>query len=418
MKIFYYGLVMLACLSAAVSGAADEAKPVLRVLHSAQTSYQGAAVDTIVDTFSALTGVDIDVAHIAYAEQHEHLLEAIGDYDVVAIDQAWLKELTTKELLSPLTHYQSHSIRNDIMPEVLSAFRIRKELMAFPALLNFQLFFYNRAMIKEAGFSKAPRTLEELLEQMMALKNQGIVQYPWTDSWRKGESLLCDYIWLTAAFGGELFDDNGQPSFDSTEGVSALEFMRLLIDKQLAHPDILQNDELAVTDQFLARKAAFTSNWVFMQGFIRQADPPIRSEGAIALLPIADGKSMETVSVSAFQGLAIPADAADKALAWQWIAFFTSPLVQRAYLYEMPIWTSLQQSDDAKLFFPGHDIRHTQLKNARQRPMLDNYSQVSSILQEHLYAALKGRVLPDEALRQAKTEIQSLHKNNGREAQK
>ena len=411
MKKLFCGLAIFACFYASATIEAEEATKRLRILYTAQSGYQQPEISLIAKTFSKLTGVDIDIDYAVYAEQYQRLQESSTEYDVVSLDQVWLKDLAAHNLLAPLNSYQTRAIRDDIAPEVLGAFRIQKQMLAFPSLLNFQLFFYNQALLEEAGFSTAPKTLEELLEQMNIMKEQGIVQYPWTDSWRSGEGLLCDYVWLTAAFGGELFDRDDQPVFDTGAGLKALEFMRQLIDKQLANPDILLNDELAVKDQFLAREAAFTSNWVFMQGFIERADSEIQTEGKLALLPVAEGNSKKTVSVSALQGIGITANATDKDLAWQWIEFFTSPLVQRAYLYEMPIWTSLQTSDDAKLFLSGMDIKQAQLQSIQHRPMLENYAQISSILQKHIYAALAGNVLPADALQQAKAEIQPLLKN-------
>ncbi len=411
MKKLFYGLVAIACLYASAAIAAEETSDRLRVLYTAQSSYQESEIDLIAGTFSELTGTTMEINYVAYADQYQHLQESIADYDVVSLDQVWLTDLASKNLLAPLNSYQTRAIRDDITPEVLSAFRVQKELLAFPSLLNFQLFFYNQTMLEEAGFSAAPKTLEELLEQMVALKEQGIVQYPWTDAWRQSEGLLCDYVWLSGAFGGQLFTQDGEPVFDTGAGLKALEFMRLLIDKQLTNPDILLNDELTAKDQFLAREAVFTSNWVFMQGFIERADSGVQTEGKVALLPVVGGNSKNTVSVSAFQGIGITATAENKDLAWQWIKFFTSPLVQRAYLYEMPIWTSVQTSDDAKLFLSGQDIKRAQLKSVQQRPMLENYSQISTILQRHLYAALEGSVLPADALQQAKAEIQPLLKS-------
>lgn len=407
-KKILYGLVTFACFYSSAAFATEETTSRIRVLYTAQSGYQESEIDLISDTFSELTGIEMVIDYVAYAEQYQVLQESIADYDVVSLDQVWLTDLAAKNLLAPLGGYQTRAIRDDIAPEVLKAFRVQKELLAFPSLLNFQLFFYNQAMLEEAGFNAAPKTLEELLEQMTALKEQGIVQYPWTDAWRPGEGLLCDYVWLTAAFGGRLFERNGEPSFDTGAGLKALEFMRLLIDKQLANPDILLNDELTVKDQFLAREAAFTSNWVFMQGFIERAGSDVQNEGKLALLPVAEGNSKKSVSVSAFQGIGITATATNKDLAWQWIKFFTSPLVQRAYLYEMPIWTSLQNSDDAQLFLADLNIKQAQLKSVQHRPMLENYPQISKILQRHIYSTLEGSVLPAEALQQAKTEIQRL----------
>lgn len=399
----------LVCVYTPVAtGAEDMTTTTLRAMYTAQSGYQPDELQMISRIFRDLSGIEVEINYVDYEEQYQQIVESTSTYDIVSLDQIWVADLATKGTLTPLDEHITRQIRTDIEPAILRAFRYQKKIWAFPYLVNFQLFFYNQEMLEEAGFLAPPKTLEEMVEQMILLKEDGIVQYPWSDAWRQGEGLICEYVWLTAAFGGELFDGDGWPVFDRKPGVEALEFMVMLLDEQLASPDILTNDAIAAKDAFIAGDAAFTSNWVFMQGFLNGPKSLIEDQGKMGLLPVTEGDKQDTVSVSGFQGIGISADSVNKEAAWQWITFFTSPLVQRAYLVEMPVWTSVQSSDDVKMLVPDWNIKQTQLRSVIHRPRLENYTEVSAILQKYIYAALERQMEPSDALKQATEEVKEL----------
>jgi multiple sugar transport system substrate-binding protein len=114
--------------------------------------------------------------------------------------------------------------------------------------------------------------------------------------------------------------------------------------------------------------------------------------------------------VGGFQGIAMTANSEKKEAAWKWMEFFTCPLVQRAFLFEMPIWTSVQTSQDANMLDPMMTIKREQLASVRHRPNIPNYSDVSLILQRYIYLTLNGRMEATAALKQAKIEIEALMK--------
>jgi multiple sugar transport system substrate-binding protein len=359
--------------------------------------------------FSELTGIEVKIDYIDYNDQYEKIVGSASIYDVLSLDQIWLADFVSKGLLAPLDDYITKRMKRDCVPAVLKAFQYQNETWAFPFLVNFQLFFYNENMVKAAGFKNPPKSLEAMVEQMRAMKERGIIEYPWTDSWDQSEGLINEYVWLTAAFGGSLFDEAGKPVFDQKAGTMALKFMVMLLKEQLAHPKILTNDEIAAKDDFISGQAAFTSNWIFQAGFLD--DPKVSTiikQGKMGLLPASESITSTTASVGGFQGIAIPAASQQKEAAWKWIKFFTSPLVQRAYFFEMPIWTSVQTSQDANMLDPMMTIKREQLLNVHHRPNIPNYSEVSLILQKYIHLTLKGRMEATAALKQAKTEIEAL----------
>ncbi|MBA7486311.1 putative ABC transporter-binding protein [subsurface metagenome] len=307
----------------------------------------------------------------------------------------------------------SPAVKEDIAPAIMDAFVFDGKTWAMPFLANFQLFFYNIDMIKKAGFDAAPKTLEEMVKQMEAIKAKGICKYPWTDSWNQKEGLTCEYVWLTGAFGGDTFDKDGKPIFAIGPGLKALEFMVMLLDKELASPKSLTNDEPAARDDFIAGNAAFTSNWTFQYGSMN--DPSISKvvgAGKMGLLPVAKdvlGKYLyNTASVSGFQGAAILANSKNKEAAWKYVRFITSPIVQRAYLTEMPVWTSVQTSAYAMTMDPVIDVKAKEIASVHHRPKVPPYPEVSSILQRYIHSALTGKMEPKAAMDKAKTEIEAV----------
>ncbi len=380
----------------------------LRVLYAAQAGYQPEELKLLSNLFEELSGIAVNIDTVAYQESYLKITAADAPYDVVSFDQLWLANLLKQGRLAPLDDYLSSPMRKDIAPSLWKAFRDQKQTWAMPLLVNFQLMYYNAAMLQKIELTNPPANLEDMVDQMLQLKKAGVVEYPWTDAWRSGEELVAEYTWLIGAFGGELFNDDGQPTFDSDAGLKALQFMVALLEKQLANPKILTNDDIAAKDDFITAQAAFTSNWTFLQGQLNAPNSTVNSQAAMMLLPVSRSVSAKSSSVSAMQGIGILATSPQKDAAWKWIAFFTSPVVQRAYASEMPIWTSVQTSADINSLDPLMAVKRAQLEAAHHRPKRADYQQVSQILQQRLSAALRGEMTASDALKQAKQEIDAL----------
>lgn len=410
-KIVISFIWMLILIGMCASGFAQEPPKAISILYMAHSGYHPDDLQMLTKIFNDLSGIKVNIDYSKYTDHYKRMAEHASAYDVISLDQIWLADFASKKIILPLDTYMSKSMKSDIESSILRAFQYQGQTWAFPFLINVQLFFYNKMMLEKAGFEEPPATLEEMVEQMRELKEQGIVKYPWTDSWEQSEELVCEFVWLTGAFGGKLFDREGQPVFDQPPGVKALEFMVMLLKDQLADPNILTYDEIAAKDAFITGQAAFTSNWLFQLGLLD--DPEISEivqQGAFGLLPVSENMDKKTVSVGGFQGIAIVANSEKKDLAWKWIEFFTSPLVQRAFLFEMPIWKSVQTSKDANMLDPIMSIKRTQLQNTSHRPNIPRYLEISPILQRYIHTALKGRLGPSDALSKAKTEIEMLLK--------
>lgn len=81
-----------------------------------------------------------------------------------------------------------------IIPEIYKAIEYGGTLWAMPFLANFQLFYTNMNILKKAGFKNPPSTLEEAVYMCKVAKTRGLIKYPWFESLRKQESLVCEYV--------------------------------------------------------------------------------------------------------------------------------------------------------------------------------------------------------------------------------
>lgn len=403
-------VVLVAACSLGVS-----AKETLNVIYMAQAGYQPDDIRDMADLFEFLTDTKVNITFVKYDEQHEKIVASavapVATYDVILLDLIWTAEFASKKMVVPLDDKITPEMRKDIAPAIMDAFVFDGKTWAMPFLANFQLFFYNADMIKKAGFDGPPKTLEEMVEQMRVMKAKNIVKYPWTDSWNQKEGLVCEYVWLTGAFGGDTFDANGKPIFNEGPGVKALEFMVSLLKEGLANPKCLTNDETAAKDDFISGNAAFTTNWTFQYALMN--DPAVSKvvgAGEMGLIPVsrivADKK--KTASVSGFQGAAIMANSRKKDLAWKYVKFITSPLVQRSYLQEMPVWTSVQKSAYANMMDKTMAVKSEQIAAVHHRPKVPPYPEVSSILQRYIHLALQMKMEPKAALDKAAEEIKAV----------
>ncbi len=394
----------------------QEKAKVLNIIYMAQAGYQPEEVQKMADDFTAKTGIKVNINFVKYDEQYKEIIKSATSkdpiYDVFSLDLIWTSEFAEKGYCIDMTDKVS-SVADDIAPAIIDAFRYKEKIWAMPFLANFQLFFYNMDYIQKAGYQNPPATLEEMVEQMKAMKKKGIVKYPWADSWNPKEGLVCEYVWLTGAFGGDTFDNEGKPIFNTGAGLKALEFMVMLLKEGLANPISLESDEPMAKDIFISGQSAFTSNWTFQYALMNNPEvSKVVGKAKMGLLPVSKDVLGEyeynTASVSGFQGLGILSNSNNKDAAWEYIKHITSKEIQKKHLEEMPVWTSVQRDPEVLEKDSTMEIKSKQIASVHHRPRVVKYTEVSAILQKYIYSALKEEISPKEALDKAVEEINKL----------
>jgi multiple sugar transport system substrate-binding protein len=412
------GVTMASLLDACASGsgATTPTPPagatVIKALLFDQVGYDPTVLQTLANKFRGLHDnkvyVSIETAH--YRELYDSVLAAglskAAPYDVVALDQVWVPEFANRKQLLSLKEQITDDARSDIMPSLLDAFSFKGTNWAMPHVLNVQSLYYNKSLLRAAGFQDPPKTLEDWHAQMTALRTRVT---PYTDSWAQDEGLVSDFVRITAQFGGDLFDTNGRPLLLEPPAQRAAAFMRQLIDEHLVRADIAASNEPDAMRAFLSGGVAFTTNWNFVWGAMNDpAYSQIVGQGSVAAVPAAASTGKPAASVSGFLGLGVLANSAHQDLAVAWLRYLTSPEVQSQQTGQLPIWTSLQNSADLRKANPEIGVFLSNLANSRPRPKLGHYVEASSVLQRHLHDLVLGSASPSSAMAQAQAELLAL----------
>jgi multiple sugar transport system substrate-binding protein len=266
------------------------------------------------------------------------------------------------------------------------------------------------SLLNEAGFSRPPSTLEEMVAMARAAKKAGLIRYPIMESWNKAEALICDFTIMVGAFGGNLVDDRGLPRVDSPPCLQALQFMTSLLKEGLVNPYSLESDEVFAGDAFLMGDVLFETNWTFVTGRIAEALYGKGDRLAAALIPVAQAVKPRVVTstVSGYQGLAVTRNSRAKTEAWKFVQFLASPDFQRQHLTEMSVWSRVWNEKRTRQIDPNIDLKRAQLAGVHDRIGHPHYRSISLILQDSLYDALTGVETPAAALHGAQKRIEAL----------
>ena len=391
-------------------------KEEINFLYMAQSGYQPPEIQEQASLFYKQTGIKVNISFPGYEDRHNILLndfkEKTSYYDVVLVDLIWIKEFINSGYLEAVPDYLDKKIKNGIVPEIYSAFSDNGKLWAFPFHADFQLLYVNRNLLIESGFHYPPATLEEAAAMAESAKKAGLLKYPLFDSWKKEEALICEFTWLTGAFGGTLTDGSGNINLLTPAPLKALDFMVMLLEKGLMNPFSLQADELLTADVFISGDALFTTNWTFQGDLLSKRSKTVNFSWLPALIPVSAelsaAESINTVSVSGYEGLSVPVFSKHKKSAWNFIDFLAGPSFQYAHLNYLPVWEYLWKKEKIKSEDPYISLKELQLKGVISRPSLPDYIQVSKILQKWIYKALNMDISPAAALENAQREIDAV----------
>ena len=74
---------------------------------------------------------------------------------------------------------------------------------------------FNSALFEQAGLDGFPETFDDLDQALDTLKAKGVADSPMTMPMSATEGSVTPWYLLTLAMGGQLFDENNQPVFNS-----------------------------------------------------------------------------------------------------------------------------------------------------------------------------------------------------------
>ncbi|WP_448954749.1 extracellular solute-binding protein [Labrys neptuniae] len=388
----------------ALAGMSPAAAETLNALFMAQAAYSDADVKAMTAAFEKDNpGVTVNVEFVPYEALYDKIVasKAAGGsgYDVVLYDVIWPAAFAQNGVLVDVTNRLKDMDRSKVFDGAWATVNYDGKTYGLPWILDTKYLFYNTEMLQKAGIAEPPKTWDELAKDAKIIKDKGITQYPIVWSWSQAEAVICDYVTLTAAYGGKFFDGT-TPVFDKGGSLDAVNYMAQSLKDGLSNPNSKEYLEEDVRKVFSAGDAAFALNWTYMYA---KANDPAESKvvGKVGVVPApgVDGKSKAS-AVNGSMGLGITAGSSKPDLAWKYITYLTSKPVQDQYAkLSLPIWKA-SYADAAVTKGQESLVKaaDTSIGIMTSRPTVVSYQELSTILQAQIQNALAGKASPADAL--------------------
>jgi len=374
--------------------------------------------------FQAETGIDVELMRkpMDTGLHRQSLVVPLStrksDPDVFLMDVAWLAQFAASRWLTPLGPYLAKGgcgDRNAFFPHILAlADTYEGNLVALPVFIDGGLLYYRTDLLRKYGLGGPPRTLDELLRYAQKVQkgerrtNPGFFAFVWQGA--QYEGLICDFLEFAGSDGSFTVKD-GSVSVDTPENRKALRFMHDLIHLHGVSPPNTYTEmkEEEVRRFFQGGNALFERNWPYAFALHEAEGSPVRGKTAIAPVPsFAPGRSVSTLG-GWHVGISRFSDA--KTESYRLLCFLTSYEVQKKMTLHLgwnPGRKDVYDDPDVLDRMPHFRNLRAVFENARPRPIVPYYTQLSEILQRHLNAALAGNSPPEEALATAQKQMQAI----------
>jgi multiple sugar transport system substrate-binding protein len=172
----------------------------IHVLTMDQAAMTTDEMDAVAREFEAGNpDVKVEIEYIAYDNLHDKFVTAMATnpppYDVVMVDVVWYDEFINAGYIADVTDMVNAGIpdKDKIFPTAWNVVTRDGKAYGLPWLLDTKYLFYNKDILKQAGFDNPPKTWEELTMQAKAIKDKGLVEYPIVWSWAQAEAAICDF---------------------------------------------------------------------------------------------------------------------------------------------------------------------------------------------------------------------------------
>ncbi|MDQ4101533.1 MAG: extracellular solute-binding protein, partial [Thermoproteota archaeon] len=290
--------------------------------------------------------IQIEYSDFPYNETRNELLDRISkgeSVDIISVDQIWLGEFAGNGLLENLTHkFEQWGRISDLYESNLDGCIYNNTVYGLWLWTDIRGIWYWKDMLQEAGVDpESLKTWDGYISAAVQLDNffeedENVIQGVHLVGASHDLDMWYPYLWM---LGGEILElREGHPtkgvywfpSFNSSEGVTAMEFLKRQVDAGIEPQGRLYLDQAFVNRNFSVMLAG---SW--MPGeFPRESWSTLEQQvGFIPMFPVPN----QTIQTSTMMGgweLAIPATSQNSELAWELITIMAEPGILRPFLQQ------------------------------------------------------------------------------------
>jgi multiple sugar transport system substrate-binding protein len=301
------------------------------------------AIEQLLPQFEKQTGIKVNYEVVPYENTREKEVlnfNGQGDLDIALVDLVWIGEFAENGWIQPIDKFSGDASITDpnlnlkgFFPLLLNAFGSwGGKTYGLPFDNYSGLLFYNKCMLKDAGFDKPPATWDELATTYAPkLTNPDKKQYAYALQSARGETQSADsFMRVLWPFGGSLLDKSFHSNLMSPESQKGLTFRQNLL--KYMPPGVVSWDHAEAVNGFAQGQVAMITEWSAFYPTL--TDPKTSKLGdCLAVAPEPAGSAGRLPALGGFS-LAVASQAPEKnqKAAWLFIQWATSDAIAKAYV--------------------------------------------------------------------------------------
>jgi multiple sugar transport system substrate-binding protein len=360
--------------------------------------------------FERETGFTVEiVAKLPHPELNAYVKSTFssGDADIDLLSTHTKYAPSQAHWLASITDEVPPELLADLLPRAAELARIRGQLLQIPRNLDVRLLHYRRDLVEDV-----PDSWDELADTASALTRPGFYGFlfPGRDS-----GLFGTFYELLVSAGGQLFDEELRPAFDSEAGEWAAAMIAALHHIRRVTPRVLASwhyDEISAS--FRAGHAAFVCDWPGSYHLYTNSETCAHaSDVALALLP--RGPAGSRAAYAGCHSFALPRGARNHAGGAALLRFLTSfdSQLSEARGGAIPCRASaLRRIRDEAAADPRQAHRWELLAQTEAfmivPPRFASYPLCEDAIWQSVQRAMEGEWSAAEAVRRASGDIQTI----------
>ena len=386
------------------------------------------AVIKLLPEFEKATGIKVNYEIVPYENTREKQVlnfNSKGDLTLALVDLVWIGEFAENGWIVPIDKFTADASITDpglnikgFFPLILDAFGSwGGKTYGLPFDNYSGLLFYNKCMLKDAGFDKPPATYDELMNVYAPkLTNPDKKQYAYALQSLRGETQSADsFMRVLWPFGGTLLDKNFKSNLLSKESQAGLKFRQDMM--KYMPPGVVSYDHSEAVNALAQGQIALLTEWSAFYGTL--TDPKTSKLGdCLAVAQEPAGPAGRLPALGGFSlAVASQATEAQQKASWIFIQWSTSEDIARAYVEAGGVSgrTSIYEQADikAKYKFVEPMVAAWQKGVPEFRPRFPAWPAISEVVAEVGSKMMLGEVSTEEGAKQIGTRMEAILDKEG-----
>ena len=301
-------------------------------------SSQFEAHEARMSAFEEATGIDVVIDYVPFPNMKEALtaemIGGAGDYDVVSIMDGWVSSL--ENLIDPIDEgIAAQGTDLSDFPEAhLRHGYIDGQLHGLPVRGHVQLLFYRKDILEQAGVTP-PTNWSEVVEAGLAVQESSDLAGIALSYGKLNGQNLQVWINLLWGHGGDLFNEDDSPAFNSEAGVTATQqFIDLLLTHEIVPVGAAAYVEQDAVNSFKQGNSAMLPLWWWVRSQLTDPEESTVTEEQLGVtaLPAVTGSERTTFTNTWIFGVTEGSRNRDAAI--EYLGWLTDPAIERDVLLD------------------------------------------------------------------------------------